>query len=225
MPLTREAIGESSLTNQQAMWFPSEDRDTNGKGDARSFFPIIPRPTHINDWLAQYNPIVQTFDDWKAFGYTAVHERAIYILPVGDFSSPTSPDLHQVCRYLRACFFGMKVVELPAARIVENIEKRRIEMRYTLEYDYTDKKKKEQRFSCVMSHSRHRSHPYTKEKYVEGDEKLKSVAQVLCFCVYLSFCIIFSVSDETKQNTYNIMSMTSICYSRQSRTVSRTHIV
>lgn len=92
-------------------------------GPAR-FFPPLARPSHENDWLAQYKEEGQSFRDfcrWSPFtdegGGSSVSAaaHAVVLLPVGEFRRL---DVSALAEYTGA-FFGVPCRVLPAARIEE----------------------------------------------------------------------------------------------------------
>ena len=77
-------------------------------------FPSIRKPdTH--DWLAQHEESGQTFDEYRDARSDPPDQakRIIYLLPIGDFSQETSPDLDKITSYA-AAFFQLPVKRLPA---------------------------------------------------------------------------------------------------------------
>ena len=117
-----EAIGESSK-----VYSPSDD-----------FFPPLPKPTSIDDWLAQYKETGQTYKQflnecpwlsprkWKyvkmtfnSSGRTLLEkypEGKIYLLPLGGFDGETAPSFSDLAQYARL-FFCLPVEILPPLQL------------------------------------------------------------------------------------------------------------
>lgn len=105
----------------------------------KHFFPPIPKPTSIDDWLAQYNETGQTFkqfvDDcpWlsrrklKYVQHTfnpegdTLKEKylkgKVYLLPLGHFDGDTTPKFSDLAEYSRL-FYDLPVEVLPPIELV-----------------------------------------------------------------------------------------------------------
>lgn len=121
-----------------------KDQDTDGE----VFFPPVPRPSSIDDWLAQYNEEGQTYSQYlhecpwlsqrktkyvqstfNAQGPT-LNERypncKIYLLPLGDFDSDcAAPEFSELAEYARL-FFTLPVVVLPAVKLTVDHSRREV---------------------------------------------------------------------------------------------------
>ena len=107
--------------------------------NGQDFFESIPRCTSIDDWLAQYNEEGQTYHEFlfqtpwlsrrklpymkQAFnsGGTNLPEKypdgKIYILPLGDFDSDSSPQFDALIEYATKLFFCLPVSKLPGVKL------------------------------------------------------------------------------------------------------------
>lgn len=116
--------------------------------DGDEFFPSIPRPSSIDDWLAQYNEEGQTYSNFlhecpwiskrkmksmpSSFnpeGHTLPkrypHSK-IYLLPLGEFCSDhCAPAFSELAEYAEL-FFTLPVVVLPAVTITVNHSRREV---------------------------------------------------------------------------------------------------
>ena len=107
-------------------------------GENEDFFPLVPQPTSIDDWLAQYDEEGQTFDQFRKecpwlskrrlkymrqkFESSGLYlrdkypEGVIYIMPLGDFHDTTAPSFSALLEYANA-FFGVPVKEMPGVAL------------------------------------------------------------------------------------------------------------
>ena len=80
------------------------------------FFNPIPKPTHIDDWLAQYAPEIQSFDGWKKFAARRrllnSTKKTIYLLPIGTFDQ-NAPSLEALAEYCNAFYTPFITKRLP----------------------------------------------------------------------------------------------------------------
>lgn len=103
------------------------------------FFPPIPKPTSIDDWLAQYNETGQTFKQFleecpwlsrrklkyvrhtfNPSGETLMEKYPngkIYLLPLGDFDGDTTPTFADLAEYSRL-FYDLPVEVLPPVQLL-----------------------------------------------------------------------------------------------------------
>lgn len=115
---------------------PVEFESSHDVEDKFEFFPLVPNPTNIDDWLAQYCEEGQTYkqflkecpwlssrkrkymsQDFLPLGQTIKDKYPagkIYIVPVGDFGDPTC--LASLMEYTSA-FLGLPVVSLPKIQL------------------------------------------------------------------------------------------------------------
>lgn len=116
--------------------------------DEDEFFPSIPRPSSIDDWLAQYNEEGQTYSKFlyecpwiskrkiksmlSSFnpGGNTLTQRypdcKIYLLPVGEFfSDHCAPAFSELAEYAQL-FFTLPVVVLPAVSITVDHSRREV---------------------------------------------------------------------------------------------------
>ncbi|XP_069138068.1 archaemetzincin-2-like [Argopecten irradians] len=130
----RKAIGSSPM-------IPALDPQSfKGFG----FFPPIPRPTSIDDWLAQYVEEGQSYSDYQrqcpwlskrklkympqqfvSKGKTILEkypDGKIYLLPVGDFSGENCVKFKSL-RDFAQIYLGLPVVELPGIALEEENHK------------------------------------------------------------------------------------------------------
>ena len=107
--------------------------------NGQDFFESIPRCTSIDDWLVQYNEEGQTYHEFlfqtpwlsprklpymkQTFnsGGTNLPEKypdgKIYILPLGDFDSDSSPQFDALIEYATKLFFCLPVSKLPGVKL------------------------------------------------------------------------------------------------------------
>lgn len=80
------------------------------------FFKPIPTPTHIDDWLAQYAPEIQSFDGWRKFAgrrkLLTTTKKTIYLLPIGTFDDK-APSLDALAEYCNAFYTPFVTKPLP----------------------------------------------------------------------------------------------------------------
>jgi archaemetzincin len=106
---------------------PTEDKKIRaiGFGDKKiptefqpnpKFFKPIPKPTNIDDWLAQYAPEIQSFDGWKKFAgrrkLLTTTKKTIYLLPIGTFDD-NAPSLDALAEYCNAFYTPFVTKRLP----------------------------------------------------------------------------------------------------------------
>ncbi len=111
----------------------AREYDTTG-----DFFPPIPGPSSVDDWLAQYNETGQTYQQFldecpwlskrkrkyirhsfNADGKTLQEkypEGKIYLLPLGEFDGETTPQFTDLAEYSRL-FFDVPVEILPQVKL------------------------------------------------------------------------------------------------------------
>lgn len=111
------------------------------------FFPFIPEPTSVDDWLAQYNEEGQTYSKFlkecpwlskrkmKSFkgtfqpnGSTLTEkypQSKIYLLPLGEFDAITAPQLSDLADYAER-FFQIQVEVLPPVELSVDIAKEEV---------------------------------------------------------------------------------------------------
>ena len=81
----------------------------------------VPAPSHIDDWLAQYEEEPQSYRQWKSLNQRIIKKRAnantIYLLQFGSpgVQIPHFPDL---CEYLKLTYMGLEVKILPPVNIL-----------------------------------------------------------------------------------------------------------
>lgn len=79
-------------------------------------FKPIPTPTHIDDWLAQYAPEIQSFNSWKKFvsrrKLLTTSKKIIYLLPIGTFDE-NAPSLDALAEYCNAFYTPLVTKRLP----------------------------------------------------------------------------------------------------------------
>ncbi len=112
-----------------------KEYDSTAAGD---FFPPVPGPSSVDDWLAQYNETGQTYQQFvedcpwlsrrklkyirhsfNSDGKTLQEkypEGKIYLLPLGDFDGETTPRFTDLAEYSRL-FFDVPVEILPRAEL------------------------------------------------------------------------------------------------------------
>ena len=117
--------------------------------DGKDFFSSIPRPSSIDDWLAQYNEEGQTFaqflrecpwistrkrkympTSFNAEGSSLTSRYSgskIYLLPLGDFESANgaAPSFSLLAEYAQL-FFAVPVVVLPAVQLTVDRARRQV---------------------------------------------------------------------------------------------------
>jgi hypothetical protein len=176
-PLTSSSVGNSFLTrnvsqNQDNLKFLNVDCESSTKLS----FPDIAEPTHIDDWLAQYNPISQDFNSWLEYMYTSVNQRSIGILPIGSFDdnnnnnnkNHVAPDLTVLQQYLTAFFQGIDVQMLPSATISRKNDSSSTstsQPSFEISHTFTNRNGKEHSITFPVRSARFQSHPFTKHKY------------------------------------------------------------
>jgi len=70
------------------------------------FFRPIPEPNHVDDWLAQYDPYIQSFNEWNRKYLNRKRNNVkttIYLLPIGAFEENT-PSLRALLEYCEAFY-------------------------------------------------------------------------------------------------------------------------
>ena len=104
-----------------------------------SFFPPLPKPSSIDDWLAQYNETGQTYQQFleecpwlskrklkyirhtfNPSGSTLTEKYPkgkIYLLPLGEFDGETTPRFSDLAEYSRL-FYEVPVEVLPPVKLV-----------------------------------------------------------------------------------------------------------
>lgn len=116
--------------------------------DGERFFPHIPQPSSIDDWLAQYNEEGQTYSQFlnecpwlsrrkrkympttfNAEGSTLIKKYSgakIYLLPLGDFDPKRgAPAFSELADYA-SVFFSLPVVILPAVQLTVDHSRREV---------------------------------------------------------------------------------------------------
>lgn len=110
-------------------------REYDSSGD---FFPPLPGPSSVDDWLAQYNETGQTYQQFldecpwlfkrklkyirhvfNADGKTLQEkypEGKIYLLPLGEFDGETTPHFTDLAEYTRV-FYDVPVEILPRVKL------------------------------------------------------------------------------------------------------------
>ncbi|CAF1027073.1 unnamed protein product [Adineta ricciae] len=117
LELRVEALGETDNLNEDirlALTVAIEDS-----------FPVIPKPSG-SDWLSVQHEDGQTVQQFQRTPKTRPTTRChvISIQPIGDFSSPRSPDLDIVCEFSRLFFPGCATELLPSVEFDNKIKKR-----------------------------------------------------------------------------------------------------
>jgi hypothetical protein len=66
------------------------------------FFGEIPKPSHIDDWLAQYVPTNQDFRTWELTArkhkFATSDRQTIYLAPIGELGK-NAPSLNSLREY------------------------------------------------------------------------------------------------------------------------------
>lgn len=144
-PPSRKRCLEAATTCRDEK-LPQAYVDQDGDG-GETFFPPIPLPSSIDDWLAQYNEEGQTYSQFldecpwlsrrkrkynmptifNAEGSTLVKKYSdakIYLLPLGDFDSQRgAPSFSELADYA-SVFFSLPVVVLPAVQLTVDHSRR-----------------------------------------------------------------------------------------------------
>eukprot|EP00455_Lapot_gusevi_P043807 TRINITY_DN5384_c0_g1_i3.p1 TRINITY_DN5384_c0_g1~~TRINITY_DN5384_c0_g1_i3.p1 ORF type:complete len:330 (-),score=50.64 TRINITY_DN5384_c0_g1_i3:10-999(-) len=108
----KAAVGDVSSMSLalQRLFVPSAD-----------LFPPLPSPKR-GDWLSEHKEIGQPFRTFHRVALRAIPHatyRTIYIQPLGDFSSPRTPDLNIIVKFAQAFFYDLDVVLLPCVSLTD----------------------------------------------------------------------------------------------------------
>ena len=135
-----------AATTHRGEKLPQEYLDQDGGGEI--FFPHIPQPSSIDDWLAQYNEEGQTYSQFlyecpwlsrrkrkymptkfNAEGPTLIKrysDSKIYLLPLGEFDSQRgAPSFSELADYA-SVFFSLPVVVLPPVKLTIDHSRREV---------------------------------------------------------------------------------------------------
>ena len=135
-----------AATTHRGEKLPQEYLDQDGGGEI--FFPHIPQPSSIDDWLAQYNEEGQTYSQFlyecpwlsrrkrkymptkfNAEGPTLIKrysDSKIYLLPLGEFDSQRgAPSFSELADYA-SVFFSLPVVVLPPVKLTVDHSRREV---------------------------------------------------------------------------------------------------
>jgi archaemetzincin len=165
------------VTKQRITWangfkLPSREETNNAVNHREphiaslsKFFDPIPKPSHIDDWLAQYPTNPQSYNSWLSRRYRCKEDdskNVIYLVWLSESESELSDTklLNAIREYVAAFYTGIEVKFLPELKISSKRKN----------YYLSDEYKLESRVA----------HPYDMHK-VCGDERQFQVSPILSY--------------------------------------------